>query len=141
MLLKKKRVKLRLCQELIQWGRSAKSGKSKLPNVTVLQQFKLYLDDKLEGIIRQPPLELTSTDIIAGKKNRACSDRTDPKPLYGIDYLQKFFNYVKIDMTKKGFQQGFENQVRFCLTVSVSPSCLTSTRLNAFSKGTCYVDR
>ncbi|KAK4516870.1 Eukaryotic translation initiation factor 6 [Mucor velutinosus] len=84
--------------KLIQWGRSAKAGKSKYPNITILQQFKLYLDDNLEGVVRQLPLDLTATDIIA-------------------DYLEKFFAYVKVDMTKKGFHQNFEKQARFCLTV------------------------
>ncbi|KAI7901284.1 uncharacterized protein BX663DRAFT_515506 [Cokeromyces recurvatus] len=84
--------------KLIQWGRSAKSGKSKFPNITILQQFKLYLDDSLEGIVRQLPLDLTATDIIA-------------------DYLQKFYACVKTDMTKKGFHKDFEKQARFCLTV------------------------
>ncbi|KAI7890489.1 uncharacterized protein EV154DRAFT_511148 [Mucor mucedo] len=84
--------------KLIQWGRSAKAGKSKYPNITILQQFKLYLDDNLEGVVRQLPLNLTATDIIA-------------------DYLSKFFGYVKIDMAKKGFHNNFEKQARFCLTV------------------------
>ncbi|KAF1796509.1 hypothetical protein FB192DRAFT_1431227 [Mucor lusitanicus] len=84
--------------KLIQWGRSAKAGKSKYPNITILQQFKLYLDDNLEGVVRQLPLDLTATDIIS-------------------DYLEKFFAYVKVDMTKKGFHQNFEKQARFCLTV------------------------
>ncbi|KAI9336880.1 hypothetical protein BD770DRAFT_422631 [Pilaira anomala] len=84
--------------KLIQWGRSAKAGKSKFPNITILQQFKLYLDDNLEGVVRQLPLDLTVTDIIA-------------------DYLEKFFGYIKIDMTKKGFHNNFEKQARFCLTV------------------------
>ncbi|KAG2232417.1 hypothetical protein INT48_005720 [Thamnidium elegans] len=86
--------------QLIQWGRSAKAGKSKFPNITILQQFKLYLDDNLEGVVRQLPLDLTVTDIIS-------------------DYLEKFFGYIKTDMTKKGFHSNFEKQVRFCLTVTM----------------------
>ncbi|KAI9473984.1 MAG: hypothetical protein EXX96DRAFT_488202, partial [Benjaminiella poitrasii] len=84
--------------KLIHWGRSAKAGKSKLPNITILQQFKLYLDNNLEGIVRQLPLKLTTTDIIA-------------------DYLEKFYSYIKADMVRKGFNQNFDKQARFCLTV------------------------
>jgi hypothetical protein len=56
---------------LVQWGRSAKSGKPKFQNLshyTILQQFKLYLDDSLEGVVRQLPLGLNATDVIAGTK-------------------------------------------------------------------------
>jgi hypothetical protein len=51
---------------LIQWGRSAKTGKVKFDNVTILQQFKLYLDENLKASVNDLPMDLTPTDIIAG---------------------------------------------------------------------------
>ncbi|KAI8875861.1 actin-like ATPase domain-containing protein [Backusella circina FSU 941] len=86
---------------LVQWGRSAKSGKPKFQNLshyTILQQFKLYLDDSLEGLVRQLPLGLNITDVIA-------------------DYLRKFFDYIVAEISKKGFYQDLKRQSRFCLTV------------------------
>ncbi|KAI8985115.1 hypothetical protein BDB01DRAFT_788960 [Pilobolus umbonatus] len=83
------------------WGKTVNKEKQKPQtgnNYTVLNLFKLYLDEELLPKLTPLPLNLTITQVIA-------------------DYLRHFYDFVKVSLKKKGFPNGFEKQVRFCLTV------------------------
>ncbi|KAI9029987.1 hypothetical protein CLU79DRAFT_831733 [Phycomyces nitens] len=87
-------------KELTFWGSAARRERAKA-NLTkkylLLQQFKLYLDEGLEGVLKKPPGNLDPVVIIA-------------------DYLRKFHENVQTEM-EKGYTQTLRGRYRYCLTV------------------------
>ncbi|KAF7727817.1 hypothetical protein EC973_007048 [Apophysomyces ossiformis] len=85
---------------LAMWGNAARIERSKglsKHNYLFLQQYKLYLDESLDGVIRSLPEGFKPVEIIA-------------------DYLREFHQHVLSEM-RKGFAQQFEGRYRYCLTV------------------------
>ncbi|OAD68638.1 hypothetical protein PHYBLDRAFT_150234 [Phycomyces blakesleeanus NRRL 1555(-)] len=87
-------------KELTFWGNAARQERSK-SNLTkkylLLQQFKLYLDEGLEGVLKKPPGNLDPVVVIA-------------------DYLRKFHEHVQSEMGR-GYAQTLGSRYRYCLTV------------------------
>ncbi|KAI7852215.1 hypothetical protein BDC45DRAFT_513724 [Circinella umbellata] len=85
---------------LAAWGNAARLERQKAPSKTnylLLQQYKLYLDDSLNGVFKPIPGGFKPVDVIG-------------------DYLREFHNNVLTEM-KRGFAQQFEGKYRYCITV------------------------
>ncbi|ORZ03706.1 hypothetical protein BCR43DRAFT_483818 [Syncephalastrum racemosum] len=86
---------------LAAWGNAARIERNKATaksNYLWLQQYKLYLDDSLNGVFRPLPGGFKPIEVIA-------------------DYLREFHDHVLSEM-KKGFAQQFDDsRYRYCLTV------------------------
>ncbi|KAG0165273.1 hypothetical protein DFQ30_008693 [Apophysomyces sp. BC1015] len=83
-------------KSLALWGNAARIERNKCQsrhNYLLLQQYKLYLDESLDGVIRSLPEGFKPVEIIA-------------------DYLREFHQHVLSEM-RKGFAQQFEGRYRY----------------------------
>ncbi|KAL1927813.1 hypothetical protein VTP01DRAFT_3634 [Rhizomucor pusillus] len=90
----------RVDKTLAMWGNAARLEKNKTPpsgDYLFLQQYKLYLDDRLDGVFQPIPGGFNPISVIA-------------------DYLREFHAHILNEM-KRGFAQQFEGRYRYCLTV------------------------